>query len=625
LVEGSLDVRSRAGQGWQGLVAAPWSKRLALAGLIVAAAAVVLWAYGGFNIDDAPITYRYAENIASGSGFVYNTGEHVLGTSTPLYTLILAGLRWAGIPVAASSNALNFLASIAVVVLTLALVERLTGSFAAGLAAGLMLLAQQAFLRFTMSGMETPLYTLLILAALYLVARDRTRAAAVVAALAVLMRLDGLALAGAVLLAAWVTGRRLPWIEALIMALILAPWVIFAFFYFGSPIPQSIMAKQGHLITRNGSRFWIWSHLFGDADGGPNWLLPLMALGAVWAMAGRERRIRWLATLSWLAAYLLAYTVVGIDFYGWYLTPVYPVLAALAAAGLWAALQWLPGRPASTWRGAVMLLLALLLVVPYAVNAHDKVDEWKRYVATVEQTRVRAGDWLRTHVDPASRVAAGAIGHVGYQSGLYIYDTVGLVSTPGDPGKIPLDYRVLEMGTDAAYWGCSPIQDFATGWPGYRAVVIWDCAVPEVAQFGKGAFKLNSARITNLVRRPNGTWRLETSPYLETTWLKSDPQIDRDWTMYVHLTDGEGKVLAQADHVLGKALSGATAGTAEWPTGNVMYDYVALPEELAARGEVEVRVGLWDPNTQDRLPPQAAPEAIDTAGALVLKLRNSSN
>jgi len=45
-------------------------------------------------IDDAFITFRYARNIVHGLGFVYNAGERVLGTTTPLYTLLMAALAF---------------------------------------------------------------------------------------------------------------------------------------------------------------------------------------------------------------------------------------------------------------------------------------------------------------------------------------------------------------------------------------------------------------------------------------------------------------------------------------------------------------------------------------------------
>ena len=50
---------------------------------------------GPRTIDDAYITYRYAYNLLVGNGFVYNPGERVLGTTTPLYTLLMAGLSLA--------------------------------------------------------------------------------------------------------------------------------------------------------------------------------------------------------------------------------------------------------------------------------------------------------------------------------------------------------------------------------------------------------------------------------------------------------------------------------------------------------------------------------------------------
>ena len=64
----------------------------ALPALIVALAILARLIPGPRTIDDAFITFRYARNILAGQGFVYNPGEAVLGTTTPLYTLLMAGL-----------------------------------------------------------------------------------------------------------------------------------------------------------------------------------------------------------------------------------------------------------------------------------------------------------------------------------------------------------------------------------------------------------------------------------------------------------------------------------------------------------------------------------------------------
>jgi len=60
--------------------------------LVVLSSIAVLhaWQFRFVSIDDAYITYRYSENIANGLGFVFNPGERVEGTSTFLFTVLLA-------------------------------------------------------------------------------------------------------------------------------------------------------------------------------------------------------------------------------------------------------------------------------------------------------------------------------------------------------------------------------------------------------------------------------------------------------------------------------------------------------------------------------------------------------
>lgn len=60
--------------------------------LAVAVALRVAWgSYTHYIYEDAYITFRYARNLANGNGFVYNVSERIYGTTTPLFTLLLAG------------------------------------------------------------------------------------------------------------------------------------------------------------------------------------------------------------------------------------------------------------------------------------------------------------------------------------------------------------------------------------------------------------------------------------------------------------------------------------------------------------------------------------------------------
>jgi hypothetical protein len=60
---------------------------------LLAMAVIVYWGLKRppeFAVDDAFITYRYADNLRRGLGLVYNPGQSVLGTTTPLFALLLA-------------------------------------------------------------------------------------------------------------------------------------------------------------------------------------------------------------------------------------------------------------------------------------------------------------------------------------------------------------------------------------------------------------------------------------------------------------------------------------------------------------------------------------------------------
>lgn len=50
----------------------------------------ILFKFGNmrFPNDDQFILYLYVDNIISGNGFVFNVGEKILGSTTPLFTIV---------------------------------------------------------------------------------------------------------------------------------------------------------------------------------------------------------------------------------------------------------------------------------------------------------------------------------------------------------------------------------------------------------------------------------------------------------------------------------------------------------------------------------------------------------
>ena len=112
------------------------------------------------SLDDAYITFQYARNLANGHGFVFFRGaEPLQGTTTPLFTLLLALVHRTGIEIPVAATVVGAICH-AFTVLCLVKLGRAwelpkAGWFMAGLYA-------TTFPAIATAGMETPLYALLI-------------------------------------------------------------------------------------------------------------------------------------------------------------------------------------------------------------------------------------------------------------------------------------------------------------------------------------------------------------------------------------------------------------------------------------------------------------------------------
>lgn len=415
------------------------------AALLLFGAAVWLW-FGlntGIALEDAYITYRYARNVAAGNGFVYNPGERVLGTTTPLQTLLLAGLG--------AVIGLEHIPSIAAVVMPLfglaaaalfylALVR--LGAPRFGAAAGCLLgLVHPVIVRTSLGGMETPLVLFFMALGLYLAAARRVVAAAAAVGALVLCRVDGL-IWGAVLIGATLLLKpRRPWHQAAAFAAIAVPWVVFAWLYFGSPLPNSMLAKG---VIRPGredlllqplhfarmARFWLSGT--GVELGRPLFLpwVGLLALGAY--AAARRRR----PELSVLAVFPVVYVVLmyagRAPKYEWYLAPMLMCCLLLGGLALGDIAGWvMRGRVHLAARAVVGAGLAAALVtgaMGAAAELPARVRHARRWQENEEGLRRRVGLWLRDHMPRDTDVAMEAIGRQGYFSERRVIDPAGLVT-----------------------------------------------------------------------------------------------------------------------------------------------------------------------------------------------------
>ena len=129
-----------------------------------------------FLCDDAFISFRYARNLASGHGLVFNPGhERVEGFTNPLWVLALAGLDVAGAPPEATANVLSLCLTVVLWwVVARAALELLPHDASPWLA--LVPLAWLALTRsvavWGTSGLETRLFEVLTLSGIFVLMRE---------------------------------------------------------------------------------------------------------------------------------------------------------------------------------------------------------------------------------------------------------------------------------------------------------------------------------------------------------------------------------------------------------------------------------------------------------------------
>ena len=230
-----------------------------LAGLLLVGLALLARLLpGSRTIDDAFITFRYARNLLAGNGFVFNAGEAVLGTTTPLYTLLMAGLGalLGGVRADFPNIALvvNALADAATCLLLWQLGKRLNLA-RAGFLAGLCWAVAAYSVTFAIGGLETSVYVLLLTGAGWAFLSEKRKLTALLGALALLTRPDAVILVGPLILVRLVQMglalRRKPQssplpgylLEMTVFALPVLAWYGFAWAAFGSPFPHSVTAK----------------------------------------------------------------------------------------------------------------------------------------------------------------------------------------------------------------------------------------------------------------------------------------------------------------------------------------------------------------------------------------------
>ncbi len=217
--------------------------------------------YAGATIDDAFITFRYAWNLVHGNGFTFNPGERVEGTSSPLFVFLMAlpiGLGANPHRVAAFLGTGAFAGCCLVAYRTVRDCIRDGSSRLLALGTAVIVAASSPLAFHSQTGMETLVYDLLLATSFWLFLRTvmndgHSTSWAVVMGVTALTRPEGVAFFLGFLALARLArlGKPQPWAdtrrELASFAMVFGPWLLFRLAYFGSLLPNSVIAKSGSL------------------------------------------------------------------------------------------------------------------------------------------------------------------------------------------------------------------------------------------------------------------------------------------------------------------------------------------------------------------------------------------
>jgi hypothetical protein len=369
--------------------------------------------HGTLFIDDAYITFRYAEQLAAGHGLVFNPGDPVLGTSTPLFAFILAGLKTVGISVLTAAHWLGLL-SMTLVVVILQLLARRSVSLPVAAAVGMCVALHPDSAFVANSGMETAMSMALVFGGLLMGLRGRWCLAGGVGGAAYLMRPDGLLIVVIIAGLVWFRERNKLYQPLVVACLVVAPWVAYATVTYGSPLPHSIEAKQ-----------LIHPAVPSQILLGLSWLLtkslPLkvfLGLGSIGAGIALFRRSELALVVLWMGAYTAGLTASGIaPKFPWYVAPLSIGFVLMAAFGAEQVAYWLrqrgTGHAQSWWSPRALVPAVLLLLATLCITD----SEWRGFRTGLpgnEPSYLEIGALLQKRCAPGDVVFVGEVGVLSY-------------------------------------------------------------------------------------------------------------------------------------------------------------------------------------------------------------------
>lgn len=400
----------------------------------------------GLPLDDSWIHYVYARSAADGEIFAYNTHERVIGSTSPLWTCLIAPSFWLS-----DSHAFHIWWGIvwgavfhfltgAVVYLVLRRYNEVLAFLAA-----LCVVTTGRLAWVSVSGMETSLFYFLCMTSVVLAAKvkDTKKCAlplGVLLALTAYARPEGLLFAALVML--WLFLRLdekkivldflTPFKAGLIFALLISPYIVYTYLTWGHPFPTTFYSKR--LIISQQPFLTEWLKTVCSLFLRDNIVMVLAALYGVYALlTGRTGDKKITLAFLWVILLIVAQAYFSdLSFHhGRYQMPLVPFVWLLAGFGLVELVRTFDARGLKFLGISSRHAPALVFCIALLSNVGD-LAVWRNIYAenvkSVNSWNVNMGRYIRDSIPYYATVAVNDVGAIRYFGGHDVLDLMGIAS-----------------------------------------------------------------------------------------------------------------------------------------------------------------------------------------------------
>jgi arabinofuranosyltransferase len=376
-----------------------------------------------FTQDDAFISFRYVENFVNGEGLVFNPGERVEGYTNFFWILLLSFFVKIGFEVIILSKVLGVLSGASIIVLLYLFSCRYIDEkyWYLRFIAPAFLVSNSAFAYWSISGLETSFFALMVLLSFW-VYLHKKRLAIVFLALSSLIRPEGILVFLVFLFYKLLVEKdslRECGIYLAGFVVLLLPHFIFRYFYYNDFLPNPFYAKVGFSVesVKNGiDYFWLFLRHYGFW--GILYLIP------VYLYKRSDNLLKLFALIIFV--YTLYIIGVGGDVLKVhrFFVPVLPLIYLFAGKVIFDLFIKFKNRIALTIPFVLLIFLGLGVTFFLPRN-------WILNVRTLEQALVDNMEFvaknLRSYFGSDLTLAVSTIGSVSYHSpGSKVIDMLGL-------------------------------------------------------------------------------------------------------------------------------------------------------------------------------------------------------